>query len=92
MADFDNIGSRMQSVRRATNLVGVARSAYEELKTLRTAVQLYQSGADPIFNAAVDKLYTPTEIAKLAAMISSSNTLLTAWENTRMDVLSDGGT
>lgn len=89
MADFDAMTARMRAVRRATNLLAVARGAFEELKTLRTSLALYQAGTDPAFNAAVNALYTPTERAELAALIATSNTLLTNWEANHLDALQE---
>lgn len=80
MADFDTSIAKAASVKKAANILPNIQAAYESLKTVQSLLALYVAGTDPAFNAMVNQIFTSAERAKLAAMGTGANTLVTDWE------------
>jgi hypothetical protein len=80
MANFDTSASKRQSVQRANNLLANIQATYNAMKIVQGLMTLYQSGSDPVFNAAVNALFTVAERTEIAAMLTGINPLVTDWE------------
>lgn len=80
MANFDGAAARLQSARDATNLLQLLRATYATAKQVRDALTLYQAGTDPIFNAAVNALFSASERSEIGAMAAQLTTLVSDWE------------
>lgn len=80
MANFDSTQATIQSVSKAANVLNALRSVYSQAKTAQELITLYQSGANPAFNAAVDAIFTATQRAELSNMLGDVNALLADWE------------
>lgn len=80
MANFDGAAARLQSARDATNLLQLLRATYTTAKQVQAALSLYQAGVDPVFNAAVDALFSASERSEIGAMATQLSTLVADWE------------
>lgn len=80
MAEFTTVQATTQSVSEATNVLNALRSVYSQAKTAQRLITLYQAGTDPVFNAAVNAIFTSAQRAELSNMLGDVNTLLTDWE------------
>ena len=80
MADFDTASTKAASIKKAANILPNIQAAYESLKVVQSLLALYVAGTDATFNAVVNSLFTSAERAKLAAMGTGANTLVTDWE------------
>jgi hypothetical protein len=89
MANFDTSTSKRQSVQRANNLLANIQSAYNAMKIVQGLMTLYQSSSDPVFNAAVNALFTVAERTEIAAMLTGVNTLVTDWESNHSAAIQD---
>lgn len=77
---FETTTIKIRAVNRAGNVLGRLRTLYSNAKEIQAALELYQAGTDPAFNAAVDALFSSAERADLGVMLGNINTLVTAWE------------
>ena len=77
---FETSETKIRAVARAGNVLGKLRTVYLYGKEVQAALALYQAGTDPVFNAAVDAVFTSAERAELGVMLGEINTLVSAWE------------
>lgn len=87
MANFDNSAAKLQSIRDAANLLQLFRALYSQAKLIQTALTLYQANTDPVFNAAVNALFSTSERSELNTMAQQINTLVTDWETNHIGAL-----
>ena len=71
----------------AANFVDMLRGTYQQAKTARNKIALYQAGTDPSFNAAINAIIPPADRARIAAMKPQLDALLAAWEGTYDDII-----
>lgn len=79
MANWDNNMARQSAADRANSMVGQIQGAVGAMRAMAASLALYQAGADPLFNAAVNARFTGgagAERAELATVIGKFNTLL----------------
>lgn len=88
MANFDLSTVKLQSSRDATNLLQLFRALYAEAKVIQAALTKYQANSDPIFNAAVNALFSASERTELNTMAQQINTLVTDWETNHANAIS----
>lgn len=80
MANFDNSATKRESVHAANNLLSNIRNMYLIGKDIQALLNRYQAGTDPVFNAAVNALYTASERTELGAMLAQVNALVSDFE------------
>lgn len=90
MANFDLSSAKRQSVRDANNLLPLIQSGYASAKLISEALALYQSAANPTFNAAVNALHSSSELTELGQIGQLFATLVTALEANHAGALSGG--
>lgn len=84
---FDNSNQKLQSARDATNLLQLFRGLYAQAKIIQAALALYQSNTDPVFNNAVNALFSANERNELGTMANQINALVTDWETNHSTAL-----
>lgn len=77
---FENTISTLESAKGAWQLIYDLRAIYQQCKLVHSRLALYQSGSDPVFNAAINAIFSAQERAELAAMLSEINALMADWE------------
>jgi hypothetical protein len=87
MADFTSTQTTIQSVAEATNVLNSLHSVYSQALTAQRLIQLYLSNADPVFNAAVNAMFSPVQRTELADMLTDVNTLIADWEANHQSAL-----
>lgn len=87
MANFTTIRSTINSQEKAAALLGQLRTIYNQAQIAKASVDLYGSGTDATFNAAVNAIFTAGERAQLATMLGNLNTLVTAWTTNHSTLL-----
>lgn len=87
MANFDASQARHAAVQKANTLLPNVQAVYQQMKIVQTSMALYQAGADPTFNAAVNALFSSSERTELGQMLAGINTLVTDWETNHMGAL-----
>lgn len=91
MAAFDTTTrTKIESVHTASRLMQIIYSAYVQAKAAQSMLVLYTSGSDPVFNAAVNAMLTPTERSELGQMLNQINSLCLDWETNHATVISQG--
>jgi hypothetical protein len=80
MPNFDNAPARLQSFHDAQNVPRMYRAIYDQAKILLAFMARYQAASDPVFNAAIDTLFTSAERNELGAMLGSITALVNDWE------------
>ena len=58
---YEQADQRIAAVAMAANVRGRIRTIYADISDLAAVLALYQSGADPVFNAAFNVLFGPQE-------------------------------
>jgi hypothetical protein len=87
VANFDTHQEKANAARKAFNVLALVRSVYESGKQVQLALALYQAGTDPVFNAAVNALFTSAERTELGQMLAQINALVTDWETNHRGAL-----
>lgn len=77
---IDTAQQRITAAERAGRVIGTLKTIRFSANQLQAAVQLYQSNADPTFNAIFNALFTATDRQELATMIQQLTTLVADWE------------
>ena len=81
---------KIASVHEASRIIQIIASVYIQAKRAQELLQLYTSGTDAPFVAAVNAMMTPAERQEIGAMLSDVNTLVTAWEAQHPGVIASG--
>ena len=63
------------------------RTIYADISDLAAVLALYQSGADPVFNAAFNVLFGAAERAEVATVIGQLRALKSDWEANHADLI-----
>ena len=79
MPNYTVVRQRMSSYGEAASLLPRLRQIYDQCQEVAEAITLYQSGTDADFNAAIQSIFTATERAELAAMLTNVQTLVNTW-------------
>lgn len=84
-----NYDARTEATDRVRNLIGTLRTIHALALILRDGKDLYQSGADSVFNTIFNELInTPADRTELSAMINQLTALcITDWEAAHGDAL-----
>lgn len=81
MANFDNTNqAKLSSVQNASQFLDRVKALYIHAREMQTLLALYQSNSDPVFNAAINAMFTASERNELAAMLTQVNALVTDWD------------
>jgi hypothetical protein len=75
------------SIYNAAALLDDIAICYNQAKQMQSKLALYQAGTDPNFNAAINAIISPGDRARIAAMLTQSNALITAWEASYSDII-----
>ena len=78
---------RITAAEQAGRVIGTLKTIRFSANQLQAAVQLYQSNADPTFNAIFNALFTATDRQELATMIGQLQALAADWETNHASVL-----
>lgn len=65
MADFSNIDAKEESVNKATSVRNGVKTLYSQGKNVRTLMDLYTANTDPVFNAAINAIYSAAQRSEL---------------------------
>lgn len=87
MANFDTSAVKREAVRNANNLLPLIQSGYASAKLISETLALYQSGANPTFNGAVNALHPTGERTELVQIGALFDTLITALETAHAGAL-----
>lgn len=91
MANFDSTTrTKIESVHTASRLIQVIYSVYAQAKSAQTLLNLYTSGADPAFNAAVNAMLLASERTEIGQVLSQINALCQDWEANHAALISGG--
>lgn len=77
----------MNAYGRAAALLPSLQQIYRQSQEVAAIIALYQSGADPHFNAAIESIFTPAERQQLLAMLTNTSQLVTAWTNNYLNLV-----
>jgi hypothetical protein len=78
---FDTAAARITAIEKAGRALGQLRTVHAFAVELQAALTLYQSGTDPVFNAAFNAVFTAGDRTELAMMIGQLTALcITDWE------------
>ncbi len=80
MANFLNTDNKRNSARDAANFVDILRAMYQQSKLVQEYLARYQSGTDPVFNAALNSFHDLQERNKLGVAIGLINTMVAGLE------------
>ncbi len=84
---YEQADQRIAAVARAANVRGRIRTIYADISDLAAVLALYQSGADPVFNAAFNVLFGAAERAEVATVIGQLRALKSDWEANHADLI-----
>jgi DNA-binding transcriptional regulator YiaG len=87
MANFQTVGTAMNSLNQATALLNEVQNVYRAAKTVQAKLALYTANTDPIYTTAINAIYTTAERAELAVMLTTINALVTDWETSHRNPL-----
>ena len=80
MPDYTAVQARLTSESEAAAIQEKLKAVYRQAKEVSGLIGRYQGGADTVFNAAVDSIFSAGERGEIAQMITACNTLTAAWE------------
>ena len=84
---YEQADQRIAAVAMAANVRGRIRTIYADISDLAAMLALYQSGADPVFNAAFNVLFGAAERAEVATVIGQLRALKSDWEANHADLI-----
>lgn len=84
---YEQADQRIAAVAMAANVRGRIRTIYADISDLAAVLALYQSGADPVFNAAFNVLFGAAERAEVATVIGQLRALKSDWEANHADLI-----
>ena len=84
---YEQVDQRIAAVAMAANVRGRIRTIYADISDLAAVLALYQSGADPVFNAAFNVLFGAAERAEVATVIGQLRALKSDWEANHADLI-----
>lgn len=87
MPRLENIQPRLDSIHKATGIIGQLRTIFRLSKTARAALLLYQAGTDTVFNEAVDAVFPVGERQELNQMLTQLDALVSDWEANHPELL-----
>ena len=80
MANFDDIGQRMDSAYQALDLFNMWRNVYQQAAELHRRLSVFTTGKDPLMAAIIATVVTPEEMQELGAMRVQIEALLVDWD------------
>jgi hypothetical protein len=90
MPDYATIQAKLNSIKKATALLGELRGIYDQCLKMQAALALYTAGTDAVFNAAVDDIYTIAEKQELNQMLTEVDALVSDWQTNHGGLLGLG--
>lgn len=91
MPNFDSASrAKIESVHTASRLIQVIYSVYTQAKSAQGLLNLYTSGTDAAFNAAVNAMLTTNEKTEIGQVLTQINNLCQDWETNHAALISGG--
>jgi len=91
MANFDATArAKITSVHTASRLIQIIYSVYVQAKNAQALLNLYNSGTDTSFNAAVNAMLLPAERTEIGQVLTQINALVTDLETNHAALISGG--
>lgn len=87
MANITIITNRINSTLRAKILLERLRLIYQDTQFARSAINDYQSNADPVFKTAIDDMFSTSERAQLGQMLTQLAALDNNWTTNHLNLL-----
>ena len=84
---YEQVDQRTAAVAMAANVRGRIRTIYADISDLAAVLALYQSGADPVFNAAFNVVFNASERVELGTVIGQLSALKNDWETNHADMI-----
>lgn len=89
MSRYTSIRTKLNKYNQAAALLPQLQAVYQQALAVVAMVDLYQAGTDPLFNEAVNDVFTVAERTKLGQMATNLRTLVTAWQNNHAAILDE---
>lgn len=88
MPNTTQVKARVQNYELALAVLPTLQVIHKQAKAILIAKELYASGANPDFNAALHAIFTPAERVEVEAMISDLAALAERWSTQHAALLS----
>ena len=87
MASTAVVQARLNSMSRAATVLPQLQTIYRQAQFAQSAINAYTAGTDPVFNQAVNDIFSAGERAQLQTMLTQLNSLVSAWTTNHSTLL-----
>lgn len=91
MADFSGIDAKEESINKATSVRNGVKIVHRQAKSVKGLMDTYIAGTDPVFNTAINGIYTAAQRAELDVVRGKLATLIADLETNHASLIGING-